>query len=72
VSESILKREKHRSEEVRAKVFATKVLHDQLKVRVELWDQMLQQEAQTGNLTSYALLHSNFDTLKTTHEVPRP
>jgi hypothetical protein len=46
------------------------VLHDQLKLRMDLWDSMLTQEAAAGNKTSHTLLHATLDTLKQHQPVP--
>lgn len=44
------------NDSVRAQIFATKVLHDQLQMRMQIWDQVLQQEAIQGNKSAQLLL----------------
>ena len=47
------------NESVRAQIFATKMLHDQLALRMELWDQVLEKEAQAGNEGAKNLLRDS-------------
>ncbi len=51
------------NESVRAKVFAAKVLHDQLDVRMQVWMQHLRNEAAAGHSASDALQRTDIDAL---------
>jgi DUF971 family protein len=44
------------NDSVRAQIFATKVLHDQLQMRMQIWDEVLQQEANQGSKSAQQLL----------------
>ena len=44
------------NDSVRAQIFATKLLHDQLQLRMELWDEVLTTQAQAGNDSAKQLL----------------
>lgn len=53
---------RYANECVRAQIFATKMLHDQLALRMELWDQVLHKEAAEGNQGAKQLLRDSADT----------
>lgn len=50
---------RYANESVRAQIFATKMLHDQLALRMELWDQVLEKEALAGNEGAKNLLRDS-------------
>lgn len=47
------------------------VLHDQLHVRMSLWDSMLAEEAAAGSHSARIMLDATLETLKT-HQIPTP
>lgn len=71
LTQQFIEEAKWKHDAVRAKVFATKLLHDQLQVRVGLWDSALSAEAAAGHRDAHALLHAPLDALRQ-HALPAP
>jgi len=60
----LLEDARSKNDDVRGKLFATKLLHDQLALRMDLWDEQLSKEAEAGDVAAKAMLEYKLDTGK--------